>query len=100
MTKKKNNFPPIKVTIKLLKEDGTTSTLTTKKTKRVYSKIKAEDFLETFIKVSYGRHIDVWDCLVEFDNFGTFQTKEETVLALQAFTEKSLLDDFEVTNGQ
>lgn len=40
------------------------------------------------IKVSYGKHLDVYGKLTNFDNEGEYDNKADLWLAFEAFTEK------------
>ena len=76
-------FPKVRITLRLKKTDGATSTYRTSKTKRIYSFLKAENFLEAFLLVNYQK---------PFSNFGVYETKEDLIFAIKAFTEKGLVN--------
>lgn len=47
-----------------------------------------EGYLKAHLKVSYGKHLDVYDKYSEFYNDGIYDTKDEFWLAFNSFTEK------------
>lgn len=91
-TKNSKKKPNLKIALKLKKSDGTTGNYHSSKTKRIINTIKRENFLEAYVKVSYGKSLDIWGKISESFNDGEYKTKEELFFALQAFTEKSLVD--------
>lgn len=86
---------PIKITLKLWEKDGTVKLYHSSKTRRIYAIIRADDFLKTYFKVVYGKARTITGKLETIFNDGYYGTREELLLALAAFTEKSLLDETE-----
>lgn len=79
----KSKFPRLRISLKTKNKSGRTSIYHSSKTKRIHAIIKKEKFLEAFIKVDYGDG---------FNNSGVYANKKQLLLALKAFSEKSLVD--------
>ena len=79
----KSKSPRLRISLKTKNKYGRTSIYHSSKTKRIHAIIKKEKFLETFIKVDYGDG---------FNNSGVYANKKQLLLALRAFSEKSLVD--------
>lgn len=73
----------MKLTLKLKDKRGLRTIYHSSKTKRIFSIINREDFLEAFLKVTYEGG---------FTNSGIYTNKKDLFFALRAFTEKSLVD--------
>src|SRR4030042_1246481 len=88
----KSKSSPLKITLKLKGEGGGITMYWSSKTRRIYSILKHENFLEGYLKVDYGKSKDVFGKNSQFINDGTYKNKEDLISALSAFTEKSLVD--------
>lgn len=79
----KSKSPRLRISLKTKNKDGRTSIYHSSKTKRIHAIIKKENLSEAFIKVDYGDG---------FNNSGVYTSKKQVLLALKAFSEKSLVD--------
>ena len=79
----------MKITIKIFKNGKTIKHTTTKKRMKILSILKAEKFKNCsfYIKVKY-------DKAGKWKNETSIVNKGDAILAYKAFTEKSLLNDF------
>ena|SRR3989344_2250638 len=85
----------LKIVLKLWKDDGKIKTYHSRKTKRIFSRLKAEDFSKALLKVFYGRAKTNSGKIEPIVNSGTYFSKGEAHYALSAFTEKSLIEETE-----
>ena len=91
MAGKKNS--KLKISLKLKKVDGTVSMYHSGKTRRIIAIIKRENFLEAYLKVSYGKHSDIFGNYGEHADVGTYTNKKELLFALECLCEKRLVDE-------
>lgn len=79
----------IKITLKFWKSDGKIKIYCFSKTRRIIAKVKVDKFLKARLKVSYGRILTNTGKLENFTNSGTYFSKDELLMALYAFLERS-----------
>lgn len=85
----------LKVSLKLTKKSGSILFYHTGKVKRIYSIVRQGNFSNSYLKVSYGKHKDVFGKLVEFYNDGHYSNRDDLVFAFKAFTEKQLVEELQ-----
>lgn len=73
--------PRLKITLKIKDKTGGRFTYHSTKTKRIFSIVRQQDFLEAFVKVDYGQG---------FNNTGFYKNKQDLLSALKAFTESKV----------
>lgn len=83
----------LRITLKLWKDDGTTCTYCSSKTKRIVAKVKAEKFQKAYLRVYYGKAKTAMGKSEDIDNSGDYISPEEVLSTLSAFTEPALLED-------
>lgn len=83
----------IKITLKLWKINGEVKIYHSRKKRRILYKVEADKFRKAYLKVFYGKAKTNSGKVEPIINDGTYETKEELLRVLSAFTEKSLLDD-------
>ncbi len=81
-----------KYLLKIYKTDGKIETVRTKKEKRFLKFIRTVNWQNSikkaYIKVSYGKRMCANNCLCEFYNDGSYETKQELVEAFNYFDDK------------
>lgn len=73
--------------MKLWKPSGEIKEYFSNKIRRILSKVEADKFVKGYVKVSYGKRKSNMGKYENFYNDGTYQSKEELIHALHAFTE-------------
>jgi len=84
--------------LKIFKNNGSISS--TKKQKKqtflhLIEAIPASEVKNYYLRVTYGKFLDVFGKMETFFNDGEYETKKDLLYALTIFTEKGLLDYFE-----
>ena len=77
----------IKINLQLVGSHGAVSTYHSGTITRFRSILSHKTWVKVFIKVSYGKHKDVFGKMVEFTNQGTYENKHDALQALEAFLE-------------
>jgi hypothetical protein len=76
-----------KVKVKLVLMSGKARLYKKGTSKRFINKIQRYDWIKCYIKVCYGKNIDVFGKKKEFYNDGEYEDKKEAIQALRAFLE-------------
>jgi hypothetical protein len=87
------NVLNLRFIIKLWRNDRTVKIYHSRKIRRIYAILKADNFQKAYLKVLYGRATTNREEIEEIYNDGDYESKEELLFALSSFTEKDLIDD-------
>lgn len=96
MALKKNS---INLTFRVIKNGKMIQRCSTHSIRRFRNKIGTINWedrpLKVYLRVSYGKYKDCFGKMSDFYNDGYYTTKRDLIYALQAFTEKDLIKEFE-----
>lgn len=88
---KKTNKNNLNFTYRIYKNGRLASKLTTHKLNRFTPRIKAINFkdgkIKVYLRVHYGRHLDVHGKMSAFINEGIYENKKDLIQAFLAFRE-------------
>jgi hypothetical protein len=80
-------------TFKLLESGKLLKKIRTHSKRELYTHLRSINWkklnLKTYLRVSYGKHLDVWGKYDTFYNDGWFNTKDDLEWAIQAFIEET-----------
>lgn len=82
LSEKTRKKPTVRILMKLTRGDKTVSRYHSSRKRRILHLIKANNFAKAYLKVDYGKG--------DY-NDGIYESKEELLLALSAFTENALV---------
>jgi hypothetical protein len=74
-----------RISLKIWKWDGSIQTYNTRKTRRFYAIVKANNFKKAHLKISYGLYKTNFGNMASFYNEADCKTKEELEILFNAF---------------
>lgn len=82
----------MKYLIKVYKKGKMAQMSRTKKIRKFLKNARLINFknneIKAYLKVDYGRYLDVYGKMINFDNEGTYDNKEDFLWAVDTFTEE------------
>lgn len=88
----------LNLTFKAYENNGKVDRYEKSSIRAFYNHARSIDFSKLkkiYLRVSYGRHLDNFGKMKTFYNDGFYETKKDFFEALSAFTETSLVNDFQ-----